>query len=261
MKTAYTSEYLFRTLINLYALLCVNKAMNILLIGGSGGIGRALLENLLARSDVGHVIATHHTNPPSLMHGKLKWQLLDACDEASVKTLFEKLPTLDRIIIASGFLHNDQIKPEKAIKHFQLETLDQCISANLLPTLLAAKYAAPLLRDSERSVFASISARVGSIEENQLGGWYSYRMSKAALNMALKTLSVEWRRSMPKCTVAALHPGTTDTPLSAPFQKNVPAEKLFSPDLTAQYLMAVLDSLRPEVSGRFWSWDGTELAW
>ncbi|MFK7733915.1 MAG: SDR family NAD(P)-dependent oxidoreductase [Pseudomonadales bacterium] len=235
--------------------------MKALVIGGSGGIGSALVEHLVARSDVVEVIATHFTSAPSLTHEKLSWHALNASDEASVKSLFEQLPALDMLLIASGFLHDNARKPEKTIKQFQPDTLNHCISSNVQPTLLAAKYAAPLLKASKRSVFASISARVGSIEENQLGGWYSYRISKASLNMALRTLSVEWQRSLPRCTVAALHPGTTDTPLSSPFQKNVPAEKLFSPELSAQYLMAVIDGLHPGLSGRFWSWDGTELAW
>jgi NAD(P)-dependent dehydrogenase (short-subunit alcohol dehydrogenase family) len=94
-----------------------------------------------------------------------------------------------------------------------------------------------------------------------MGGWYSYRTSKAALNMVLKNLSIEWRRTMPRCSVAALHPGTTDTPLSAPFQRNVSAEKLFTPAQTAGYLLALIDQLTPKVSGRFWSWDGEILPW
>jgi len=101
----------------------------------------------------------------------------------------------------------------------------------------------------------------GSIEDNQLGGWFSYRASKAALNMCLKTLAVEWRRSLPNVAVAALHPGTTDTNLSGPFQHNVPPGQLFTPRQSVDYLVDVLDGLKPVQSGQFLAFDGEELPW
>jgi len=108
---------------------------------------------------------------------------------------------------------------------------------------------------------AVISAKVGSIQDNRLGGWYSYRASKAALNMAIKTISLEWQYKVPNCCVAALHPGTTDTQLSAPFQANVAIKKLFSADQTAALLIDVIDNLNSKNSGRFWNWDGKEIPW
>jgi len=110
-------------------------------------------------------------------------------------------------------------------------------------------------------VFATVSARVGSIEDNRLGGWFSYRASKAALNMCLKTLAIEWRRTLPNVAVAALHPGTTDTALSRPFQHNVPREQLFTPRQTANYLLNVLDGLEPAQSTQFLAFDGEWLPW
>ena len=108
---------------------------------------------------------------------------------------------------------------------------------------------------------AAVSARVGSIEDNRLGGWYSYRMSKAALNMALKTLSIEWKHSHAKGCVAALHPGTNDSPLSKPFQANVAAQNLFDPACTATCFVTLLTRLQPADSGKFWAWDGSQLPW
>ncbi len=235
--------------------------MNVLIIGGSGGIGGALVEALCARDDISSVIATYHRNSSQIAHSKLQWQALDVSDEAGIKALFADLPRLDYIINAAGFLHSTDAQPEKTINRFDPTLYMRSMQVNALPSLLLAKYARPLLKDSARSVFAVVSARVGSIEENRLGGWYSYRSSKAALNMALKSLSIEWQRSLPNCAVAALHPGTTDTALSEPFQANVATEKLFSPAQTADYLLAVIDKLQPEESGRFWSWDGSELPW
>ena len=235
--------------------------MNVLIIGGSGGIGGALVEALCAREDIASVIATYHRNSSTFAHTNLQWQALDVSDEAGIKALFADLPPLDYIINAAGFLHSTDAQPEKTINRFDPALYMRSMQINALPSLLLAKYARPLLKDSARSVFAVVSARVGSIEENRLGGWYSYRSSKAALNMALKSLSIEWQRSLPNCAVAALHPGTTDTALSEPFQANVATEKLFSPAQTAEYLLAVIDKLQPEESGRFWSWDGSELPW
>ena len=132
---------------------------------------------------------------------------------------------------------------------------------NALPTLLFSRFLATKFRHKQPAVFATISARVGSIEENYLGGWYSYRASKAALNQVLKTLAIEWRRNLPNVCVAALHPGTTDTALSKPFKKNVPEDQLFSADQSVAYMMKVIDKLEPELSGRFWSFDSTQLPW
>ncbi len=235
--------------------------MKVLIVGGSGGIGGALVEALCARDAISSVIATYHRNPSQFTHAKLQWQPLDVSDEADIKAMCADLPALDYIINAAGFLHSTDAQPEKTITRFDPQLYMRSMQVNALPTLLLAKYARPLLKDSARSVFAVVSARVGSIEENRLGGWYSYRSSKAALNMALKSLSIEWQRSLPNCAVAALHPGTTDTALSVPFQTNVAAEKLFSPAQTAEYLLAVIDKLQPAESCRFWSWDGSELPW
>ena len=137
----------------------------------------------------------------------------------------------------------------------------ESVRVNTLPTLLLAKYFSAALKRSPAPLLAAVSARVGSIEDNRLGGWYSYRMSKAALNMALKTLSIEWRHSHPRGCVAALHPGTNDTALSKPFQANVAAQNLFRPEYTASMLVKLLSRLGPDDSGIFWAWDGTRIAW
>jgi len=132
---------------------------------------------------------------------------------------------------------------------------------NSIGAVLLAKHLMPLLRHKEGSIFASISAKVGSIGDNRLGGWYGYRASKAALNMFLKTISIEYSRRCPKTIVVALHPGTTDTRLSQPFQKNVPPGKLFPVEKTVNLLLDVLASLKLADSGEFFSWDGSRLPW
>lgn len=235
--------------------------MNVLVIGGSGGIGGALVEAFCVRDAIISVIATYYRTPPQRSNPKLQWRQLDVSDEAGIEALFAGLPQLDYLINAAGFLHSTEGQPGKTITRFDPHLYLRSMQINALPTLLLAKHAKPLLKASTRPVFAVVSARVGSITDNRLGGWYSYRCSKAALNMTLKSLSIEWQRSLPKCVVAALHPGTTDTALSSAFQANVATDKLFSPAQSAAYLLAVIDKLRAVDSGRFWSWDGSELPW
>lgn len=135
------------------------------------------------------------------------------------------------------------------------------IEINTLPTLLLAQAFFPAFKNSPSVKFAVLSARVGSIEDNGLGGWYSYRASKAALNMVVKNLSIEWRRRLKQATVLALHPGTTDTALSKPFQTNVPQGKLFSADNVAKDLLDLMAGSTPSDSGQFWDYVGREIPW
>jgi NAD(P)-dependent dehydrogenase (short-subunit alcohol dehydrogenase family) len=124
-----------------------------------------------------------------------------------------------------------------------------------------ARHFERLLAHRDRAVFASLSARVGSIGDNRLGGWYAYRGAKAAQNMFTRTLAIEWARSRRNVVCVALHPGTTDTDLSRPFQANVPAEQLFPVGRTVHQLLDVIDRLSPAHSGRFLAWDGSEIPW
>jgi len=130
---------------------------------------------------------------------------------------------------------------------------------NTIGPALIGKHCAPLLRKGGKSVFAAISAKVGSITDNRLGGWHSYRASKAALNMMVRNFAIELGRTNPDAIAVTLHPGTVDTPLSRPFQRNVQPEKLFTPAQSAEYLLAVLDKVTPRDSGDLLSWDGNTL--
>jgi NAD(P)-dependent dehydrogenase (short-subunit alcohol dehydrogenase family) len=127
--------------------------------------------------------------------------------------------------------------------------------------VLLAKHLLPLLKHDRPSVYAAISAKVGSLGDNHLGGWYSYRAAKAALNMLIKTAALEYARKSPQTILALLHPGTTDTLLSQPFQRGVPPAKLFPVDRTVSQLMTVIDALEPDQSGSFLNWDGQPLPW
>jgi NAD(P)-dependent dehydrogenase (short-subunit alcohol dehydrogenase family) len=238
-----------------------DRPVNALIVGGNGGIGSALTQALASAPRDVNVTATWHRTPPEWSHPRVQWVQVDPTCAADLAELSARLDRLDWLINAVGILHDDQGGPERTIKRFDPDFLLHSITVNTLPTLLLAKHFHTQLQHEEPSMFATISARVGSIEENQLGGWYSYRASKAALNMALKTLAIEWRRLVPKACVAALHPGTVDTRLSEPFQRGVKPAKLFTASHSAACLLQILDRLEPEDTGRFWSWDGTELPW
>jgi NAD(P)-dependent dehydrogenase (short-subunit alcohol dehydrogenase family) len=235
--------------------------MNVVIAGGSGGIGGALVDTLAGRAGVEHVIATWNRHAPATQYPNVTWQQLDLADEDAVHAWAEQTGDIDWLINAAGMLHNSSQGPEKTIRQIDPAFFLENMNTNTLPTLLLAKHLHARFRHGRPAVFATVSAKVGSIEDNRLGGWFSYRASKAALNMCLKTLSIEWQRTLPNVAVVALHPGTTDTALSKPFQKNVPPGQLFAPASTATYLLDVLDGLTPVQTGQFLAFDGERLPW
>ena len=235
--------------------------MNIAIIGGSGGIGEAFIGQLLEQKGITAVHATHHQHEPGLQDPSLHWHRVDVSKEQDIEALADELDELDWLNNAAGMLHTPQQGPEKTIRRLEPEFFLHNIQVNALPTLLLAKHLHGKFKHGRPALFATISAKVGSIEDNRLGGWYSYRASKAALNMGMKTLSIEWQRSLPNVSVIAIHPGTTDTALSKPFQRNVPEHQLFSPDKTVQQILDVLSSLKPGDTGRFLAFDGEQLPW
>lgn len=230
-----------------------------LLITGST-IGLALAEAFAAEPSVDRITLTWHKKPLEPTSSKIQLRQVDLTLEGSIESAFSEIDQLDGVINTVGILHGDNFGPEKTIRRFDPEQFLNSMALNCLPTLTLAKYAGPLLKKSPSSFFTSLSARVGSIGDNRSGGWYSYRTSKAALNMAIKNIAIEWGRTMPRCTVAGLHPGTVETPLSKPFVKeNQPG--LFTPEDSAQYLKAVLDQLTPEQTGQLFAWDGQVIPW
>jgi NAD(P)-dependent dehydrogenase (short-subunit alcohol dehydrogenase family) len=237
------------------------ESLKALVLGGSGGIGGALVVRLCQRADVTEVMATYCRTAPSFEHPKLQWQRVDPCSADDIAGLCQKAGSLNWVINAVGMLHTPERGPEKTIRRFDGDFMLENMRVNTLPTLLLAQAVEANFKGVKSAVFATVSAKVGSISDNQLGGWVSYRASKAALNMALKTLAIEWRLRLPQVCVAALHPGTTNTSLSKPFQAGVPEGKLFSAEYSAQRMLEIIATKTPEQSGRFWSWDGSELPW
>ncbi len=163
------------------------------------------------------------------------------------------------MIVATGILQGDGIAPEKSSRELSADGLARYFAVNTIGPALVAKHFLPLLSRGP-AVFAALSARVGSIGDNRLGGWYGYRASKAALNMIVRTLAIELARTRPEAVCIALHPGTVDTGLSQPFQRGVPPGQLFTPQRSAEALLDVLAGLTPADSGGCFAWDGQRIA-
>ena len=174
-------------------------------------------------------------------------------------SLFQK--PLRLVINTSGFLHSNIVKPEKRLSHITRSNINKNFSINAIAPILIAKSIEKFIRPELPFSFSSLSARVGSIGDNRLGGWYSYRASKAAQNQFLKTLSIEWRRKFPLSVVSILHPGTCDTKLSKPFQSAVPKNKLFTPSQASEYLISIISEQKPTDSGKFLAWDKSIIPW
>jgi NAD(P)-dependent dehydrogenase (short-subunit alcohol dehydrogenase family) len=234
---------------------------NVAVLGASGGIGRAFVDALLPDPSVSAVLTASRRSMPAA-NGKLAWVPLDLEDEESIETAASAaadLPgPLSMVIVATGMLHDaGNVQPEKTWRSIKSSSLEKAFKINAIGPALVAKHFLPLLARDRKSVFAALSARVGSIGDNELGGWYAYRASKAALNMMIKTLSIELARRNPNAICVGLHPGTVDTELSAPFQGA--ARRLFTPDQAARCLLNVVDGLTAKESGAVLAWDGTPI--
>jgi NAD(P)-dependent dehydrogenase (short-subunit alcohol dehydrogenase family) len=186
----------------------------------------------------------------------------DFTDEESLVAAAQALQEVgpfDLILVATGLLQGEGISPEKNMRALTSDGLAKSFESNVIGPAMSAKYLVPLLRRDSKAVFATLSARVGSISDNRLGGWYAYRASKAALNMILKTLSIEVGRRFKNQLIIGLHPGTVDTNLSKPFQGNVPEGKLFTPEYSAGKLLEVVDGLSAADSGNLYDWAGERI--
>ncbi len=250
---------------------------NYLVCGASSGIGLALVSKICQSSTSGKVVATHR--PTSDLSGlkelqdqfpeKLQLISLRASKPTDYLQLQEKIQQwqqpLDYCINAIGLLHDKSLDifPERKLDEFEAEAFQQVMATNVTPTVLLAKHLIEYLRASDAPTLVAVSAKVGSIADNRMGGWYSYRISKAALNMAIKNIAIELGRYNSKSCVLALHPGTTATKLSEPFMASAKKKyKIHSPEETAENLLTVIETARQKKeTGAFYSWDGAPLPW
>lgn len=224
------------------------------IIGASGGIGKATAEAIAdeGRHDVIHRFARSADGPAHI-------DITDDASIAAAAAIVAAGPPPELVFIASGVLHADGHGPERALKELDAEWLARVYAINAIGPALVAKHFLPLMPRTGRTIFAAVSARVGSISDNALGGWYGYRASKAALNQFIKTIAIEERRRNPSAIVVAVHPGTVDTALSQPFQANLRPGQLFTADRAAVQILDMLDGLKAGDSGKLIDWDGATI--
>jgi NAD(P)-dependent dehydrogenase (short-subunit alcohol dehydrogenase family) len=272
----------------------------VLVIGASSAIASAYIALTLAQHENRHD-ASHDSNPLQLITVSraqtiqlpISCQALPenilhqhfCCDysETGIKECAEKISAIhgeiSRVLICNGVLHSSaqadsaslalktqQLMPEKRIEDIEAKALQALFYANSLVPMLWLKALTPFLPKQLKlghhtCVISVLSARVGSISDNRLGGWYGYRASKAALNMLLKTTAVEYARRLKQVKLIAFHPGTTDSPLSKPFQENVPAGKLFTPDFVASQLQQIITLAQADGQASFVDWQGKTISW
>jgi NAD(P)-dependent dehydrogenase (short-subunit alcohol dehydrogenase family) len=243
---------------------------NALVFGASRGIGLAITRRLLEDSGVQRLFASYRDESSAaelleINDGRLHTLQADITRFSALQkladTIRENGDELDFVVNAAGILHENDLRPEKALSQCRQDNLLRMFEVNSIGPLMLAKAVLPLMPKNRPAHFAVLSAMVGSIGDNRLGGWYGYRASKAALNQFMRTLAVECRRSHPQLCITAIHPGTTDTALSKPFQANVRPGMLYTPGRSAARILNVLGTGTPEQSGRFVNWDGEPIPW
>ena len=249
-------------------LLGLDEPVSALVIGGREGIGGAIADAFLGDPSTVSVTITSRdakwVGEPSL-DSRIHKRLLDVTQTDQMIRLADELSHrqsgLNVILNCTGVLHTDGFGPERSWRHLDMQTMQHVFAVNTFGVALTVRYLLPLLPRDRRAIFASISARVGSIGDNRLGGWYSYRASKAAQNMVIRTGAIEAKRARPNLVCVALHPGTVRTALSDPFTQRKSADEIFSPSESGQHLIQVLSGLSVKDSGYLFAWDGERIPW
>ena len=246
---------------------------HVLVTGASSGIGLSMVDALLENPAVARVCAVSRRAGDNealallqARHGaRLHPISADLTNDAGLDAIMagvrDGTNDLHLVVNCAGVLHGEGLRPEKSLATLDRRALEDSFALNAFAPVLLVRALLPLLGSHAPRVLASLSARVGSIGDNRLGGWYAYRAAKAAQNQLLRTLAIEWQRTHPKATCVLLHPGTVDTPLSQPFQARVAPDALFTPARAARQLLDIIAGLTPADSGRFIAWDGSTIPW
>ena len=241
-----------------------------LVLGASGGLGSALVAQFLSDPSITRVFAISRAGESDSIAvsvaeaNKLVW-IKTEYDEPSMVEVTEQLKPhsgqFGRVCICHGLLHSDTIWPEKRLEDINAENLHEIFQSNTVVPTLWLKSLFNLLKGKQPCVVATLSARVGSIGDNRMGGWHSYRASKAALNMVLKNMAIEYGRRAKNVKLVAFHPGTTDTSLSKPFQASVPSGKLFTPAFVASQLAGIMNNADVDGQLSYLDWNGEMISW
>lgn len=230
---------------------------NAIVFGASGAIGQAFT-TAIANTKTLLTLTAVSRQPLNYDSNKIHPAQLSIYNEASIATLANQIEhPLDLIIIATGILHSDELQPEKSLKSLSENQLATLFHTNAIIPALIMKHFAPLLRKDSPSILMALSARVGSITDNRLGGWYSYRASKSALNMLIKCAAIEISRKEPKQIIVGFHPGTVDSYLSKPFQSRLKPDQLQSPEMSVEKILTTIQALTSKHSGQCLAYDGT----
>lgn len=238
-----------------------------LIIGANSELAQALYTRLLENPTMAITLISRDLSAYSdLTRQHVQRILIEDYQAESIGQAVEEIQCsssapITQVFICNGLLHNDVTQPEKRLEDFNAQSFQTILTANTLTPMLWIQKLMPLLKGKSPCKLVVFSARVGSISDNRLGGWYSYRSSKAALNMLLKTTAIEFARRAKNVKIIAFHPGTTDTPLSKPFQKNVPEGKLFSADFVASQLLSIVERTFVDGKASYLDWKGDNIDW
>ena len=237
---------------------------NALVLGASGGLAQALIAGFLADQHIETVIAISSKPAPDSVQAEsgLLWIQTEYAEPAMaevVEQLKDYSGSISRVCICHGLLHTDSLWPEKRLEDIKPEALHEIFQANAVVPALWLKLLHRVLKAKQPTIVAALSARVGSISDNRLGGWYAYRSSKSALNMLLKNIAIEYARRVKNVKLISFHPGTTDTDLSKPFQAAVPEGKLFTPEFVAERLIGIMDNAVVDGQLSYLDWDNKTI--
>ncbi len=233
----------------------------VVIVGAGGSIGGALVDHYAAIPGIERGFAFSRDGKP-FANDLVQSHQLDYYDEAAMAMAASHLDEfggVDLIVVTTGVLHTEDIMPEKSLQDLTAHKFETLFRIDAIIPALITKHFIGHLRTDSAAVFAILSARVGSISDNHLGGWYAYRCAKSALNMFIKNTSIELARKHKHQSILGIHPGTVDSPLSRPFQAHLDPKKIFSPALAAQYVQQVISDVGPESSGKILAWDGQEI--
>ena len=232
---------------------------SVAVIGANGALGSTFIQKYLQDPEVSTIYAFSRVKPDNLANNVI-WSHIDYFHEDTIEAAAKSVEhKLDVIVVAIGILHTTTISPEKSLKELNMVNMQTVYAANTIAPALIAKHFLAHLATDRKAIFCVMSARVGSISDNMLGGWFSYRASKAALNMTIKNIAVEFCRFHKETVIVALHPGTVDSYLSEPYKGRIAPEKLFSPDFAVSKLLDVMANLKPQDSGWCYAYDGMKI--